>query len=90
MTQSAQQVGTDGVVIRPFSMPSVSDAELADLRTRVKATRYPDKETVSDATQGVQLETVRAIAAYWASDYDWRKVEARLNALPQFVVEIDG
>ncbi len=89
MTQVAQQMGTDGVAIRPFHV-NVPEAELTEMRRRIKATKWPDKETVDDATQGVQLATVRAIAAYWASDYDWRKVEARLNALPQFVTEIDG
>ena len=89
MTQTSPQPGTDGVAVRPFQA-TVSDAELADLRTRIKATRFPDKETVSDDTQGVQLATVRQIAAYWATDYDWRKVEERLTALPQFVTEIDG
>ena len=84
-----QQMGTDGVAIRPFHV-SVPEAELTELRRRIKATRFPDKETVSDATQGVQLAAVQAIAAYWGSDYDWRKVEARLNALPQFMTEIDG
>src|SRR5262249_46914711 len=69
---------------------NVPEAELTELRRRVKATRFPDKETVSDATQGVQLATVQAIAAYWGTHYDWRKVEARLAAVPQFVTEIDG
>jgi pimeloyl-ACP methyl ester carboxylesterase len=90
MTQASTYTGTDGVAVRPFHMPAVPESELADLRMRVKATKFPDKETVSDATQGVQLATVRAIAAYWSTDYDWRKVEARLAALPQFVTEIDG
>jgi pimeloyl-ACP methyl ester carboxylesterase len=89
MAHDAPQSGTDGVAIRSFHT-TVTESELTDLRTRIKATKFPDKETVSDATQGVQLATVQAIAAYWASDYDWRKVEARLNALPQFVTEIDG
>jgi pimeloyl-ACP methyl ester carboxylesterase len=61
-----------------------------DLRRRIKETRWPERETVSDASQGVQLATVQALAHYWATDYDWRKCEARLNALPQFVTEIDG
>jgi pimeloyl-ACP methyl ester carboxylesterase len=90
MTHDAQQKGTDGVAIRPFQMPPVPESELADLRMRIKATKFPNKETVSDATQGVQLATAQAIAAYWGSDYDWRRIEARLNALPQFVTEIDG
>ncbi len=64
--------------------------QLADLRRRVLATRWPERETVSDDTQGVQLATMQKLARYWATDYDWRKVEARLNALPQFITEIDG
>jgi pimeloyl-ACP methyl ester carboxylesterase len=80
---------SDSTVIRPFQV-KVPEAELADLRRRIKATKWPNKETVTDATQGVELATVQAIAAYWASEYDWRKIEARLNALPQFVTEIDG
>src|SRR5207253_9640929 len=63
---------------------------LADLSQRVAATKFPEREAVMDATQGVQLATMRALASYWATDYDWRKVEARLNALPQFVTTIDG
>jgi pimeloyl-ACP methyl ester carboxylesterase len=69
---------------------NVSDAELVDLRNRVKATRWPDRETVSDDTQGVRLATVKALARHWAGDYDWRKVEAKLNSFPQFVTAIDG
>ena len=75
--------------IRPFSF-SASDEALADLRRRIAATRWPDKETVADQTQGVQLATMQELARYWGTDYDWRKVEARLKALPQFVTEIDG
>src|SRR6202042_404298 len=66
------------------------EAELTDLRKRINATRWPDRETVTDATQGVQLATTQALARYWATDYDWRKVEAKLNALPNFITEIDG
>jgi pimeloyl-ACP methyl ester carboxylesterase len=75
--------------IRPFSV-NFPDEALADLRRRVTATRWPDKETVADPSQGVQLATMRELARYWGADYDWRKVEARLNALPQFITEIDG
>jgi pimeloyl-ACP methyl ester carboxylesterase len=75
--------------IRPFEFTAPEDA-LVDLRRRVAATRWPDKETVADQTQGVQLATMQELARYWGTDYDWRKVEARLNALPQFVTEIDG
>jgi pimeloyl-ACP methyl ester carboxylesterase len=75
--------------IRPFSV-NFPDEALADLRRRVTATRWPDKETVADPSQGVQLATTQQLARYWGADYDWRKVEARLNALPQFMTEIDG
>jgi pimeloyl-ACP methyl ester carboxylesterase len=80
---------TDRSTIRPFHV-NVPEAELTELRRRITATRWPDKETVSDATQGVQLATVQALARYWATGYDWRKVEARLNSLPNFITEIDG
>jgi len=75
--------------IRPFHV-NFPEEQLADLRRRVAATQWPERETVSDATQGVQLATMQKLALYWATDYDWRKVEARLNALPQFVTTIDG
>lgn len=79
----------EGQAIRPFSYKA-SDAELKDLRTRIAATRWPDKETISDRTQGAQLAKVQELVGYWATDYDWRKLEAKLSALPQFVTEIDG
>src|SRR6202162_2237793 len=75
--------------IRPFRV-HVPEAELAEMRKRISATRWPDRETVTDQTQGVQLATTQARARYWATDYDWRKVEAKLNALPNFITEIDG
>ena len=75
--------------IREFHV-NVPKSELDELRRRINATRWPDRETVSDATQGVQLATTQALAQYWATEYDWRKCEARLNALPQFITEIDG
>ena len=75
--------------IRPFRV-DFPEAALADLRRRIKATRWPERETVGDASQGVQLATTMRLAQYWASDYDWRKCEAKLNALPQFITEIDG
>jgi pimeloyl-ACP methyl ester carboxylesterase len=75
--------------IRPFKFRA-SDKALADLRRRIAATRWPSRELVADASQGVQLTTMRALAQYWQSDYDWRKFEARLNSLPQFVTSIDG
>jgi len=79
----------DTGAIRPFNH-HVPEAELAELRKRVQATKWPERETVADATQGVQLATVQALARYWATEYDWRKIEAKLNALPQFITEIDG
>jgi pimeloyl-ACP methyl ester carboxylesterase len=75
--------------IRPFQV-EVPEEKLADLRRRVAAARWPSKELVKDRSQGVQLATLRALARYWETDYDWRKVEAKLNALPQFKTEIDG
>jgi len=79
----------DDTSIRPFHI-NIPDADLADLRRRVAATKWPERELVSDATQGVQLATTQKLAQYWATDFDWRKVEARLNALPQFITTIDG
>ena len=78
-----------GTALRPFKV-KVPDADLADLRRRIVATRWPEQELVSDASQGVQLATMQRLARYWADEYDWRKVEARLNALPQFTTNIDG
>jgi pimeloyl-ACP methyl ester carboxylesterase len=75
--------------IRPFHI-NVPEEQLVDLRRRLAATRWPDKELVTDQSQGVQLATVQKLARYWATDYDWRKCEAKLNALPQFITEIDG
>ena len=75
--------------IRPFGYRA-SEEDLADLKRRIFATRWPDKELVGDASQGVQLETMQRLARYWAVDYDWRKVEARLNSFPNFITNIDG
>jgi pimeloyl-ACP methyl ester carboxylesterase len=79
----------DASSIRPFQFHA-SDEALADLRRRVAATKWPDRELVTDPTQGVQLATMRELARAWETNYDWRKVEARLNALPQFITDIDG
>ncbi len=79
----------DKDAIRPFQA-NFPETELAELRRRINATKWPERETVTDATQGVQLATTEALARYWGRDYDWRKCEARLNALPQFITEIDG
>jgi pimeloyl-ACP methyl ester carboxylesterase len=75
--------------IRPFTF-RVPQAKLNDLRRRIAATQWPEKETVADSSQGVPLATMQVLARYWATDYDWRKCEAKLNALPQFITEIDG
>ena len=80
---------TEAPSIRPFRV-NVPDEELAAMRGRITATRWPTKELVPDRSQGVQLATVQELARYWTSEYDWRKCEARLNALPQFTTEIDG
>jgi pimeloyl-ACP methyl ester carboxylesterase len=78
-----------GATIRPFYV-NVPDAELTELRRRINATKWPERETVTDASQGVQLATIQELARYWVTDYDWRTCEAKLNAQPQFVTEIDG
>ena len=75
--------------IRPFHF-KVSDADLTDLRRRINATKWPERETVNDDTQGVQSDTIRKLARYWGTDYDWRKGEAKLNSVPHFITEIDG
>src|SRR5689334_1498222 len=85
-----REQATDKNAIRPFQVTNVPEAELIELRRRINATKWPERETVTDATQGVQLATTQALARYWATEYDWRKIEAKLNALPQFVTEIDG
>ena len=82
-------MATQDTTIRPFSV-HIPDEDLDDLRRRILATRWPDRETVADASQGVQLATMQKLAAYWANDYDWRKAEAKLNALPNFITSIDG
>jgi len=79
----------DAEAIRPFRV-NVSDEELTDLKRRIKATRWPEKETVADQSQGVPLETIQELARYWAADYDWRKTESRINSYPNFITEIDG
>jgi pimeloyl-ACP methyl ester carboxylesterase len=88
-TGPATATTNEADIIRPFHV-NFSDEDLADLRRRVLATRWPEQEAVMDDTQGVQLATIQAVAKYWVTDYDWRKFEAKLNALPQFTTEIDG
>jgi pimeloyl-ACP methyl ester carboxylesterase len=94
MTQTiARPQGSEQTVdrnaIRPFHV-NVPEAELTELRRRINATRWPERETVTDQSQGVQLATIQKLARYWATEYDWRKVEGKLQALPQFITEIDG
>jgi len=88
-TDFAKETSRDNTAVRSFRV-GFSDAELNDLRTRIKATRWPERETVTDDSQGVRLALMQALAQHWATDYDWRKCETRLNALPQFITEIDG
>ena len=88
-TGVASRTGRETNDIRPFHV-NVPEAELTELRRRIEATKWPERETVTDASQGVQLTTMRALARYWATEHDWRKVEARLNALPNFITTIDG
>src|SRR4029077_1276874 len=85
----AAQAKTGADAIRPFHLSFPGEA-LADFKRRIEATRWPDREIVADPSQGVQLATVQKLARYWATDYDWRKCEAKLNALPQFITQIDG
>ncbi len=89
-THQSSRQADDKNAIRPFPHVNASEAELTELRNRINATKWPERETVTDASQGVQLATIQALARYWATEYDWRKVEAKLNALPQFITEIDG
>src|SRR5256714_6548178 len=90
MVEVGEQTGSDKTAIRPFRVNGVPEAELTELRRRINATKWPERETVSDQSQGVQLATIQKLARYWGTEYDWRKCEARLNALPQFITEIDG
>lgn len=86
----AEAIESSTETIRPFPQFHAPQAELDDLKRRILATRWPEKEPVNDQSQGVPLATMKALANYWATEYDWRKVEAKLNALPQFITEIDG
>jgi pimeloyl-ACP methyl ester carboxylesterase len=89
VTKQRTEQTTAKTAIRPFHF-EVPEAELIELRRRINATRLPEKETVADFSQGVPLDTVLNLARYWATEYDWRKVEARLNSVPNFITEIDG
>ena len=86
---SLNQAQTMNTSLRPFKYRA-SDADLAELRRRIDAMKWPERETVTDDSQGVQLATIQALARYWGKDYDWRKVETKLNSYPQFLTEIDG
>ena len=92
MTPSATQLRseetTDQTAIRPFRFKA-TDTELDEMRRRITATRFPEKETVADFSQGVQLGFIQALARYWATDYNWRRCEAQLNSHPQFITEMD-
>src|SRR6185295_16025745 len=89
MTQMEQATTDTATAIRPFRA-NLPEADVADMRRRLRAARWPDKETVADPSTGVQLAKLQALVQYWGSGYDWRKVEAKLNALPQFMTKIDG
>jgi pimeloyl-ACP methyl ester carboxylesterase len=89
MTEGTQQTGSDNAAVRAFQV-DFPEAELTELRRRVNATRWPERETVTDDSQGVRLAMMQDLARYWATHYDWAKCEAKLNALPQFLTEIDG
>src|SRR5580704_15009794 len=89
MAQTSATHAADKTTIRPFQV-KVPAAGLAELRRRINSTRWPDRETVTDESQGAPLATIQELARYCATDYDWRKCEAKLNALPQFITEIDA
>jgi len=89
MNAVVEQMGSDTTAMRPFHV-DVPDADLTELRRRIKSTRFPEKEPVADMSQGVPPATVEKLAHYWANHYDWRKCEARINAFSNFITEIDG
>ena len=89
MTVTPPETSTTHPEVRPFRI-DVPEEDIVDLRRRIADTQWPEKETVADQSQGVPLATMQELARYWATDYDWRKCEAKLNALPQFITEIDG
>src|ERR1700683_2072196 len=89
MAQTSATQESEKNEIRPFQV-DVSEAELTELRRRINATKWPERETVTDQSQGVQLATIQNLATSWGTEYDWRKCEAKLNALPHFITEIDG
>jgi len=89
MTQQGREQAADKNAIRPFHV-NVPEAELTELRRRINATKWPERETVTDQSQGVQLATIQNLAHYWGTEYDWRRCEAQLKTLPHFITEIDG
>jgi pimeloyl-ACP methyl ester carboxylesterase len=89
LSQQKPEAAEGNIAIRPFRI-EVPEEKLVDLRRRIAATQWPEKETVEDTSQGVQLRTMQQLGRYWETEHDWRKVEARLSALPQFITEIDG
>jgi pimeloyl-ACP methyl ester carboxylesterase len=89
LTTPVNKRAVDKNAIRRFHV-NIPEAELTELKRRINATRWPDRETVADASQGVQLVTIQALAHYWATDYDWRKIEGKINAYPQFITELEG
>src|SRR4030088_1333537 len=89
LTDVAQPTGSGQTEIRPFRF-SASDADLADLRRRVNATKWPEREWVPDSSDGVPLRTMQNLARYWGTQYDWKKCQAKLSALPQFTTNING
>jgi pimeloyl-ACP methyl ester carboxylesterase len=89
LSQEVVEAADSNSAIRPFRV-NVPEEKLVDLRRRITAIQWPEKETVDDTSQGVQLKTMQQLARYWATEHNWRKVEAKLNALPQFITEIDG
>ena len=84
------ETSADTAAIRPFTIPVASEEELEALRARITATRWPDEEPVADHSQGPKLAVMQELARYWATEYDWRRCEAKLSALPHFLTEIDG
>ena len=88
-TQRSGEQAPDKNAMRPFHV-DIPEAELTEMRRRINATKWPERETVTDASQGVQLATIQALARYWATEYDWRKIESKMNALPNFITKIDG
>src|ERR1700693_4805415 len=89
MTQTGAIAAADNTAIRPFHV-KFPETEVTELRRRINATKWPDRETVTDASQGVQLQTTQKLERYWGTEYDWQKCQARLTALPQFMTNIDG